>query len=364
MRDFEKNKIQTDNEIKQSVREPTREYKVPEENGRKLLNAKETQSKVLHDKRVSSVASAMNVGTLRSGVKENMVRHHLDDVHKWEDALQSPTGHGTTDGDKDNDLEYHSGDFSKENQQINGDDSDFDSSEDASSPHGDQQVDDKVEKSSSIPKKISKRGSSELPLHKLKARREHEKNKSNGKHSHSLLKKPLKANIPRGLTHEASEKNKQIGTAVHHLLQSFGGIDGKPVEEANHEMFHEAPDSARSTENDDENVGTGAGEKSTALKEKVQKLEKRVEELEEELREVAALEISLYSMIADHGSSTYKVHTPARRLSRLYVHACKHWTQNKRATIARSIVSGLILVARSCGNDVARCTPWFAHVSY
>lgn len=80
----------------------------------------------------------------------------------------------------------------------------------------------------------------------------------------------------------------------------------------------------------------------------------RIEKLEEELREMAALEISLYSVVPEHGSSAHKVHTPARRLSRLYIHACKHWTQNKRASIARNTVSGLVLIAKSCGNDVPR----------
>jgi hypothetical protein len=49
---------------------------------------------------------------------------------------------------------------------------------------------------------------------------------------------------------------------------------------------------------------------------KVQELELKVELLEAELREAAAAEIGLYSVIAEHGSSVNKVHTPARRLSR------------------------------------------------
>ena len=89
-------------------------------------------------------------------------------------------------------------------------------------------------------------------------------------------------------------------------------------------------------------------------REKIKHLEKRIERLEEELREVAALEISLYSVVPDHSSSSHKLHTPARRLSRIYIHACKHFTRGKRASIARNSVSGLVLVARSCGNDVSR----------
>lgn len=86
---------------------------------------------------------------------------------------------------------------------------------------------------------------------------------------------------------------------------------------------------------------------------KVQHLEQRMQLLEGELRESAAIEISLYSVVAEHGRSTNKVHAPARRLSRLYLHACKD-NSFRRASSAKSIVSGLILVAKACGNDVPR----------
>ncbi|ESQ44295.1 hypothetical protein EUTSA_v10005822mg [Eutrema salsugineum] len=103
-------------------------------------------------------------------------------------------------------------------------------------------------------------------------------------------------------------------------------------------------------------------EDEEALKQQVEDLETRIEKLEEELREVAALEISLYSIVPDHSGSAHKVHTPARRISRLYIHACKHWSRGKRTTIARNTVSGLILVAKSCGNDVSRLTFWLSNI--
>lgn len=87
---------------------------------------------------------------------------------------------------------------------------------------------------------------------------------------------------------------------------------------------------------------------------KVQKLERRIHMLEGELREAAAIEVSLYSVVAEHGSSVNKVHAPARRLSRLYLHACKENSRLKRASAARSAISGLVLVAKACGNDVPR----------
>lgn len=80
----------------------------------------------------------------------------------------------------------------------------------------------------------------------------------------------------------------------------------------------------------------------------------RVEMLEEELREAAAIEVSLFSIVAEHSSSVNKVHAPARRLSRFYKNACRARSQAKRASAARTAVSGLVLVSKACGNDVPR----------
>ncbi|GMJ09679.1 hypothetical protein HRI_004637100 [Hibiscus trionum] len=90
-------------------------------------------------------------------------------------------------------------------------------------------------------------------------------------------------------------------------------------------------------------------------------LESKIEMLEEELREAAVVEASLYSVIAEHGGSTNKVHAPARRLSRFYIHACRTSNPDKRASAARTAVSGLVLVSKACGNDVPRLTFWFSN---
>ncbi|KAK1438157.1 hypothetical protein QVD17_03960 [Tagetes erecta] len=87
----------------------------------------------------------------------------------------------------------------------------------------------------------------------------------------------------------------------------------------------------------------------------------RIKMLEEELRETAAIEAGLYSIVAEHGSSTNKVHAPARRLSRFYLHACKENDQDRRVNAARAISSGLVLVSKSCGNDVPRLTFWLSN---
>jgi hypothetical protein len=83
-------------------------------------------------------------------------------------------------------------------------------------------------------------------------------------------------------------------------------------------------------------------------------LENKVKMLEGELREAASIEAALYSVVAEHGNSMSKVHAPARRLSRLYLHACRENVQGRKYGAAKSSVSGLVLVSKACGNDVPR----------
>ncbi|XP_021809603.1 uncharacterized protein LOC110753101 [Prunus avium] len=90
-------------------------------------------------------------------------------------------------------------------------------------------------------------------------------------------------------------------------------------------------------------------------------LESTIELLKEELREAAAVEVGLYSVAAEHGSSANKIHAPARRLSRFYFHACKTSSQAKKGNAARAAITGLILVSKACGNDVPRLTFWLSN---
>ncbi|KAK7262909.1 hypothetical protein RJT34_30490 [Clitoria ternatea] len=87
---------------------------------------------------------------------------------------------------------------------------------------------------------------------------------------------------------------------------------------------------------------------------KIELLENKVKMLEGELREAAAIEASLYSVVAEHGSSMSKVHAPTRRPSRLYLYTCKENLHARRSGAAKSAISGLVLVAKACGNDVPR----------
>ncbi|KAM7280523.1 hypothetical protein ACFE04_007657 [Oxalis oulophora] len=94
---------------------------------------------------------------------------------------------------------------------------------------------------------------------------------------------------------------------------------------------------------------------------KVRQLENKVKMLEGELREAAGIEASIYSVAAEHGNSMNKIHAPARRLSRLYLYACKESYQPRKASAARNAVSGLVLVAKACGNDVPKLTFWLSN---
>ncbi|WJX29771.1 hypothetical protein P8452_18376 [Trifolium repens] len=94
---------------------------------------------------------------------------------------------------------------------------------------------------------------------------------------------------------------------------------------------------------------------------KIDYLENKVKMLEGELRESAAIEAALYSVVAEHGNSMSKVHAPARRLSRLYLHACRENVQGRKYGAAKSSISGLVLVSKACGNDVSRLTFWLSN---
>nr|GMC57674.1 Metal-response element-binding transcription factor 2 like [Ipomoea batatas] len=97
--------------------------------------------------------------------------------------------------------------------------------------------------------------------------------------------------------------------------------------------------------------------------------ESKIKMLEEELKEAAAIEIGLYSVVAEHGSYVNKLHAPARRIARFYLHAWREGSQAKQASAARAAVSGLALVSRACGNDVPRSNPilqfiWLSKISF
>ncbi|KAG0604047.1 hypothetical protein M758_10G140300 [Ceratodon purpureus] len=97
-------------------------------------------------------------------------------------------------------------------------------------------------------------------------------------------------------------------------------------------------------------------------KQMTRSLEEKLTKREDELRDTAAIEVALYSAAAEHTSSSHKLHTPARRLARLYVYAFKSRSSERRASAARNSVLGLVVAVRACGNDIPRLTFWWSNI--
>ncbi|CAM0951974.1 unnamed protein product [Alopecurus aequalis] len=185
-----------------------------------------------------------------------------------------------------------------------------------------------------------------------------------------------KANEGGATDEKAIEGTSTEDKSIDGIQTDDKGIDGintgdkEFIEEAKEiDVLDEAPNCDQSTGTDDDFADIEQDvlddDKSVAYEkndEKIEELESKIEKLEQELREVAALEVSLYSIVPEHGCSSHKLHTPARRLSRLYIHASKFWSPDKKASVAKNSVSGLVLVAKSCGNDVSRLTFWLSNI--
>ncbi|CAO2169593.1 unnamed protein product [Urochloa humidicola] len=172
------------------------------------------------------------------------------------------------------------------------------------------------------------------------------------------VRKPDIARIPSRPPSELSEETDDI-------ISDAGTIDDKGNEEAKEiDVLDEAPHCDQSTGTDDDIPDIEekiVHHEKSVVGQGNEESESRIEKLEQELREVAALEVSLYSVVPEHGSSAHKLHTPARRLSRLYIHASKFWSTDKRASVAKNIASGLVLVAKSSSNDASRLTFWLSN---
>lgn len=243
-------------------------------------------------------------------------------------------------------------------------DSDAETTNDSLSSHGGSQIadDDKTERVSRVAKKPAKKETSNgFPRKAPRAKPQWGANNSQVKPTLNTPKKSTK--LSRGNSKEAAKlisdiDSKNMKVHPNPSSEPSAGVDDTLLEEVKEvDVLDATSNGARSTGSDAETANddeTIKQEDKEALDLKIEKMERRIEKLEEELREVAALEMSLYSVVPEHGSSAHKLHTPARRLSRLYIHACKHWAQEKRATAAKNTVSGLVMIAKACGNDVSR----------
>ncbi|KAF8043859.1 hypothetical protein BT93_A1991 [Corymbia citriodora subsp. variegata] len=371
---MESNKKRTPNssQKKRPERIAKKNQKPRQENGVKGLNAKQTDSKGS----IGRSDSCALVGDSRAGteppeVYENVVIHYVDDANRIEDTngnAQIPVL--PDEQNKDETSDNHSSDLEKESCQGKEEGSDTETAKDSVSSQGDSVTteEEKVERSSGkVDKRINRTSTTESSPHGSRKKIDHENNKSQSK---ALQSNISKSTISRKETSEVSTKSSCNGDPGHRDFptkpssESSEGLDDKSTEEMKEvDILDEASNGTQSVGSDSDASDAGENERKdqAALEQKIEEMEMRLEKLEEELREVAALEISLYSVVPEHGSSAHKVHTPARRLSRLYIHACKHWTQDKRATIAKNIVSGLVLIAKSCSNDVPRLSFWLSN---
>ncbi|XP_057507157.1 uncharacterized protein LOC130790205 [Actinidia eriantha] len=353
MKEFDKKKNPNSHQVRRSGRSERKDRKLPQDNVRKTLTAKENESKASRAKPdLNKLASESNTSTEPLEVYENMVINYVDDVNGLEEASQDSKTHEMIDKESKDELNGHSSDADRELKQGNEEESDSETIKDSVSSQGDSQTaeDEKLETPSTVPIKVAA----------LIKKSDHETIMA----SHTTPKKGTKPNKGqcKETTKNVSDKNsKNVKVSPKPSSESSEGVDEKPLEDVKEmDVLDEASNGAQSVGTDGETVN-GEPEDQAALDQKIEEMEKRIGKLEEELREVAALEISLYSVVPEHGSSAHKVHTPARRLSRLYIHACKHWVLDKRATVARNTVSGLVLVAKSCSNDVQRLTFWLSN---
>ncbi|XP_008795713.2 uncharacterized protein LOC103711377 [Phoenix dactylifera] len=274
-------------------------------------------------------------------------------------------------GAKENgeERDYRSSDVEKEVKQGKEGKSNYEPASDSLSSQGEAQSngDNKVKRVSRVPKRLTKKESAENRPHASRVVTNHpESKKLQFKMSNNSQRKSQKPNeaasTPKTINNKKPENVKIPSRPSSELSE---GTNGKTIEEVKEiDILDEAPNCDQSVETDEETVDAeenNPDDDRASTNKKINEMEQRMKKLEEELREVAALEISLYSMVPEHGSSAHKVHTPARRLSRLYIHACKHWSRDKRATVAKNTVSGLALIAKSCGNDVPRLTFWLSN---
>lgn len=259
-------------------------------------------------------------------------------------------------------------DMEKEAKQGKDVESDYEPARDSLSSQGEMQSNEetKVKRASRVPKKLAKKESTDsYPRASRVSSNRQGGSKLQYKTSNNTRKKSEKPDKPASASTNTKNLDSKKSESVKVPSRPSSDVseetddktDDKTIEEVKEIDVDEAPNCDQSVGTDDETIDTEENvmddDKESAYQ-KIEEMELRIEKLEQELREVAALEVSLYSVVPEHGSSAHKVHTPARRLSRLYIHACKYWSPDKKATVAKNTASGLVLIAKSCGNDVSR----------
>ncbi|GAB2227979.1 hypothetical protein Droror1_Dr00009808 [Drosera rotundifolia] len=374
MREFEKKKTQNHIQIKRSVRTtPRKDTKQLERNDRKVQSVRETDKLV-----TNAVVSDKEVGMESSEVS----LQNEDAVSVSEDLVKGREKENVVAENNSRPVDGSSTEMKRESIMVKEEDSDSETATDSGSSLTDSVTgyEEKVVEPCRVRGKTN-----EEDADKISAASHHSNGDSHHKSSPTASEELMESqqngratedvNTLEGVVCSSSDSSKSVedipaeeqGEMFSDALNGDEGSfsDGEfPSIKSN--SFYQGKTSLELRANDHENNAAVIENEEfpggrAVMNQNIDEMQTRIEKLEEELREVAALEISLYAITPEHGSSAHKVHTPARRLSRLYIHACKHWTQSKRAMIARSTVSGLILVARTCGNDVSRLSFWLSN---
>ncbi|XP_042048356.1 uncharacterized protein LOC121794314 [Salvia splendens] len=350
MKETDRRKGLNNKEKTRPARPETRDRKLPGKNAGRNLKEREVEAKSSSDKQNRNLGS----GVEPSEAFENVVIGYVDDECRSEESLHS-TRNLKTDERRGNEK---LSDISSDMDIV--DESDAETTNDSVSSQGDPQTADegKAEKVT----RVRNLSSGSAQAQRLKSDRG-----ANNLQTKASKQTPRKG-PENGLLKSAKSSSDSLKNMKVHpkaLSDSSEGADSQPLEQDNGvDPLDEASSGALTVCSDDEAVNTEENRKredNIDQDQKIEEMETRIKNLESELREVAALEIALYSVVPEHGSSAHKVHTPARRLSRLYIYACKHWSQDRRATVARNTVSGFVLVSKSCGNDVSRLTFWLSN---
>lgn len=324
MKEADKRRGPINKEKSRSAGPNTRDRKPQEKKASRNLKEKESDVKPSSAKQNSNKdVSELRNGAEPSGAFENVVIDYVDEKQ----------GNGKL-SDNMSDMEIV-------------DESDAETTNESVSSHGESQTadEDKTEKVTKV--RLNSSGSDGS----AKSQRSKSDRKTNNQQIKTLNQTPRRGSekdIPKLTAKSSSDSLKNMKVHPKPLSVSSEEADAQSLEQVNVAHTVCIDDEVVDTEENDK------GEYKAAVDQKIEEMETKIKNLESELREVAALEISLYSVVPEHGSSAHKVHTPARRLSRLYIYACKYWSQDKRATVARNTVSGLVLVSKSCGNDVSR----------
>lgn len=364
MKEIERKQGLNTKQAKRAVKTEKKDYKQQEKSIGKTSKAKETDYKASLPRPESCVlVSDPNTGTEPTEVYENVVIDYVDDVYRSEEAIQQPKTRKMAHKHGKDKINDRPSDMESEPKEGEEEESDIETINDSVSSQGDPQIaeDENVERALTV--KVSRKLAKTEGNNSSQAQRAKSDWKANNSHIKASKSTANKAKAPKKDASKVTSKGvndtsknmKVHPTSLSDSLEEGDEKNDKEEEQA--DILDGTLVSAQSVGSDDDTVNTEKNcekEDKAVLVQKMREMESRLEKLEEELREVAALEIALYSVVSEHGSSAHKLHTPARRLSRLYLHACKYWSQDKQATVAKNTISGLVLVAKSCGNDVAR----------